>query len=129
MVFALPIHIQFWLKSHQSMMHWIFIIVTGFLVNQTVSNSEFKEISFSTTVSNAVSQLVDDFYTHKSTTLTITKSVFYRQNYEKQMGVINEILLRTSSKIVVVIEDYAFLSATMHRFYNLIFIDSYEGFV
>lgn len=110
-------------------MRGIFIIAIVAFSNETVSGFEFKEISFNTTVSSAVSQIIDDFYVHKSTTLLVTKSVFYRKNYDNQMGVINDILYRTSSKIVVVIEDYSFLSATINRFYNLIFIDSYEGFL
>lgn len=118
-----------YVTAHQSMMYWILIIVITFFINESKSENEFKEISFNTTVSNAVSQVVNDFYIHKSTTISITKSVFYFKNYVKQMSVINEILYRTSSKIVVVIEDYFFLSATMHRFYNLIFIDSYDGFL
>lgn len=45
------------------------------------------------------------------------------------MGVINEILYCTRSEIVVVIEDFSFISPSMHRFYNLMFIDSYEAFL
>lgn len=93
-----------------------------------IGHNAFKEISFGTTVSNAVSQVIKDFYIHHSSTLLITKSVFNRSNGQNQMGIINEILYRTSSEIVVVIEDNAVLSTTMHRFYNLIFIDSYEAF-
>lgn len=110
-------------------MHWLFVIVIVFLINLTVSQNNFKEISFSTTVSNAVGQVIEDFYVHKSSTLLITKSSFHRQNYVKQMGVINEIVCNTKSKIVVVIEDYWLVSPAVQRFYSLIFIDSYEAFL
>lgn len=108
----------------------LFVIVIAFLnFNQSISSNEFKEIKFHTTLSNAVSQVINDFYAHKASALSITKSVSYRQNYVKQMGIINEVLYHASAKIVVVIEDYMFLSTTTHRFYNLIFVDSYEGFL
>lgn len=116
-------------KPQQSMVYRYFVIIILFCSNGQVSNNEFKEISFRTTVSSAASQVVNDFYTHVSSTLLITRSVFHPQNRLTQMGVINEILYRTSSKIVVVIEEYLFLSTTIHRFYNLMFIDSYEAFL
>lgn len=111
------------------MMHFLLSIVIVVLINLTVSQNNFKEIPFSTTVSNAVSQIINDFYMRKSSTLLITKSSFYLKNYVKQMGIINEILYRTNAKIVVVIEDYCFVSSAVQRFYSLIFIDSYEAFL
>lgn len=111
------------------MMHWIFLTVIVVLINLTVSQNNFKELSFSTTVSNAVSQVINDFYMKKSSTLLITKSAFDLQNYVKQMGIINEILYRTNAKIVVVVEDYCFISSAVQRFYSLIFVDSYEAFL
>ncbi len=105
------------------------LIAMMLLTNQSVSNYEFKEISFSSTVSRAVGQLIDDFYMHKSVTLSIIKSAFYHQNHQRQMGIVNEILYRTNSTIVFVIEDDLHLSTKLHRFFNIIFIDSYEAFM
>lgn len=129
MPFCLLFPIQFLLKRITLMMHFLLSIVIVVLINLTVSQNNFKEIPFSTTVSNAVSQIINDFYMRKSSTLLITKSSFYLKNYVKQMGIINEILYRTNAKIVVVIEDYCFVSSTVQRFYSLIFIDSYEAFL
>lgn len=105
------------------------VFVLLLLVNQSVSNKDFKEIKFGMTESYAVSQLVEDFYISRTSILLITKSVFYQTNRLKQLDVINEILYRTNSKIAAEIEDFMFLSSAVNRFYNLLFIDSYEGFL
>lgn len=107
------------------------IIINMFVIYSTVTAYDlksFRESEFSSSISRATIKIILDFYSKCSSTLTMVRASITAETHIRQSEYINEILLNTNSEIVIVMEEYNYLKENFCRFYNILFIDSYDGF-
>lgn len=90
---------------------------------ESLSKSEYCA-----SISRATIRLILDFYSKCSSTLTMARASISSETHIRQSEYINDILLNTNAQIVIVLEEYNYLNENFGRFYNILFIDSYEAF-
>lgn len=95
----------------------------------SANDDSFNELFVSSSISQAATRIVQDFYVTKSTTIVLTSGYVNEANRIRQSDLINEVLQRTSNSIVKFrLQEFCQISSTYAEQFNLIFIDSYEGF-
>lgn len=82
----------------------------------------------SSSMARATIKIIIDFYSETSSTLSIARASINNANHIRQSGFINEIVSKTNSQIVNVIEEHYYLNQNLLRFFNILFVDSYEAF-
>lgn len=114
--------------------YWLFaLIATLWLSNiLTTTITVFDNVDWyypkQDSLSQAVVKLVLEFYMNISTTLSLTHAASSPEENIRQSRMINEILYKINSEMVVCIEEHDSLAEWQPRYFNLIFVDSYEAF-
>ncbi|XP_037040009.1 uncharacterized protein LOC119077005 isoform X2 [Bradysia coprophila] len=90
----------------------------------------FDELLVNTSISQATTRIVLDFYVRESSTVVFTTGYVNEANRLRQSDLINEILQQCSNRIVLKfrLQEFCQISSTYPEEFNVIFIDSYEGF-
>ncbi len=99
-------------------------------VNRTsaIVNS-FSELLVNSSISQAATRIVQDIYMKDSSAVVFTAGYVNELNRQRQSDLVNEILQGTSnSDIKFRLQEYCHISSSYPEEFNLIFIDSYEGF-
>lgn len=102
----------------------VFLILT---ITSAQNDIIFESITYNTSIARATVKIIDDFYVQISSTISISNAAKHTC-LQRQSGMINEVLLSSNSQMIVRIEDHRAIQDNVIRFYNLIFVDSYESF-
>lgn len=97
--------------------------------NFALSNDYFKELLARSSISRAAARIIYDFYVKETSIVVLTTGYVDSENRLRQSDLINEIMNRdTKIDVKFRIQDFSHISSSYPEEYNLIFIDSYEGF-
>lgn len=89
----------------------------------------FNELLLNSSISQATIRIVHDFYVKKTSAVVFTAGYINESNRLRQSDLINEVLQHSrTSHIKFRLQEFSHVSSTYPEEYNVIFIDSYEGF-
>lgn len=89
----------------------------------------FSEFLVNTSISQATTRIVNDFYVKESSAVVFTAGYINESNRLRQSDLINEVVQYSGNgNIKFRLQEFCHISSTYPEEYNVIFIDSYEGF-
>lgn len=89
----------------------------------------FNKLLVNSSISQAATRIVNDFYVRETSAAVLTAGYVNESNRLRQFDLINEILLRASnSNIKFRLQESRHIRSTYPEEYNVMLIDSYEGF-
>lgn len=89
----------------------------------------FNELLVNTSISQATTRIMNDFYIKKSSAVVFTAGYINESNRVRQSDLINEVVQYSGNgNIKFRLQEFCHISSTYPEEYNVIFIDSYEGF-
>lgn len=95
----------------------------------TLANDYFNERLFKTSISQATRRIIYDVYVKETSMVLFTTGYVNNENKLQQSDMINDIMGRDSKvDIKFRLQDFSHISSSYSEEYNIIFIDSYEGF-
>lgn len=108
----------------------LFLLLLLCLKYTLAVDDQFNKFLFKNSISQATARIVLDFYVKKSPAVVFTAGYVNEMNRLHQSDLINEILQLSSAKgeIKFRLQQFHHISSTNSEQYNVIFIDSYEGF-
>jgi predicted mannosyl-3-phosphoglycerate phosphatase (HAD superfamily) len=87
------------------------------------------EVLYSTSISNAAIKIVSDFYKPRTSNVFVSYGCFDAENDKTLTDIVDNVLVRTSSDVSYIVEEKINNNTISNvRFYNIMFVDSYEGF-
>lgn len=89
----------------------------------------FDKLSVNTSISQATTRIVLDFYVKESSAVVFTAGYVNEPNRLRQSDLMNEVLQHSGKgNIKFRLQQFCHISSTYSEKYNVLFIDSYEGF-
>lgn len=87
----------------------------------------FNNLVVNTSISQATTRIINEIYVQKSSAVVVTAGYINEPNRLRQSDLINEVV-QHSGPIKFRVEDFGHISSTYSEGFNVLFIDSYEGF-
>lgn len=98
------------------------------LAHTFVNGYSFEENLVNSSISQATSKIVEDFYAKQSSYILFTTGYVNESNRLRQWDMVNEIVQRADGIVKFRLQEYGSITSVYSEQNNLIFIDSYEGF-